>query len=68
MFTVEGVYHIMLDTDKATISDIISGHMLKATARSWRPSLTHIFHLLISLGTFAICKKNKGCSYSKIFR
>ena len=32
-------------TDKATGSDNISGHMLKATARSLTPSLTQLFNL-----------------------
>ena len=41
-----------LNTDKATGSDNISGHMLKATARSLAPSLTQLFNLSISLGTF----------------
>ena len=54
LFTEDEVYEmiISLDTSKAKGSDGISGRMLKGTAHSITPVLTHLFNMSIESGIF----------------
>ena len=56
MCTVEEVYHYAKESiyiqTKPPVLIIYRVIMLKATARSLAPSLTNLFNLTISLGTF----------------